>query len=407
MRISTSSMFEAGTSQLGTLQSQMAKTQQQLATNRRMLSPADDPIASARALEVTQSQAVNTQFATNRQNVRSALSLEESALASATDVLQNVQTLTVAAGNGSLNQADRNGLADQVASQLDELLALANSTDGLGGYLFGGFRSSSPPFVRGAGGVAYEGDQGVRQMQIGSQRQIPMGDPGSAVFLSNPTGNGSFVTRADPANAGALVVSTGSVSNAAEFARDNYKLTFAVNAGVTTYTITDGQNVAVPPPPANAAMPYVSGQAINFKGMSFDVAGTPANGDVVTVGPSTKQTVFETLEKLITSLRTPATDAAGRGRLTANLAEGGTNLASALDGVLSVHSSVGSRMAELDNLDSTGEDLNIQYAATLAGLQEIDMVKTISLFTQQQFTLEAAQKSFKTLSGLSLFNYIG
>jgi flagellar hook-associated protein 3 FlgL len=67
---------------------------------------------------------------------------------------------------------------------------------------------------------------------------------------------------------------------------------------------------------------------------------------------------------------------------------------------------VGSRMKELDNLDSTGDDLNIQYQTTLGDLQDLDMVKAISLFAQQQQTLQAAQMSFKTMSGLSLFNYI-
>jgi flagellar hook-associated protein 3 FlgL len=74
--------------------------------------------------------------------------------------------------------------------------------------------------------------------------------------------------------------------------------------------------------------------------------------------------------------------------------------------VLTVQASVGSRMKELDNLDSTGDDLNIQYQTTLGDLQDLDMVKAISLFSQQQQTLQAAQMSFKTMSGLSLFNYI-
>jgi flagellar hook-associated protein 3 FlgL len=67
---------------------------------------------------------------------------------------------------------------------------------------------------------------------------------------------------------------------------------------------------------------------------------------------------------------------------------------------------VGARMKELDNLDSTGADLDIQYQTTLGDLQDLDMVKAISLFSQQQQTLQAAQMSFKTMSGLSLFNYI-
>ena len=74
--------------------------------------------------------------------------------------------------------------------------------------------------------------------------------------------------------------------------------------------------------------------------------------------------------------------------------------------MLSIESAVGSRLKELDYLDSSGDDLNLQYATTLSGLQDVDVVKAISLFTQQQTNLDAAQKSFKTMAGLSLFNYI-
>ena len=83
---------------------------------------------------------------------------------------------------------------------------------------------------------------------------------------------------------------------------------------------------------------------------------------------------------------------------------------------LMVNGRVGSAMAaelgtmrvteQVDALESTGSDLNIQYQTTLSGLQDLDMVKAISLYTQQQQTLQAAQMSFKTMSGLSLFNYI-
>jgi len=52
MRISTQTLFESGATRLGELQSSLVKTQQQIATGRRMLSPSDDPIGAARALEV-------------------------------------------------------------------------------------------------------------------------------------------------------------------------------------------------------------------------------------------------------------------------------------------------------------------------------------------------------------------
>jgi len=63
-------------------------------------------------------------------------------------------------------------------------------------------------------------------------------------------------------------------------------------------------------------------------------------------------------------------------------------------------------MKEVDYLESAGADLGVQYASTLSKLQDLDVVKAISDFSTQQSTLQAAQVSFKTMSGLSLFNYI-
>ena len=404
MRISTSQIFSTGVDQLGTLQGNLAKTQMQLSTNRRMLTAADDPIASARAIEVTQSQSVNTQFATNRANARSSLSQVEGALQGTTLLLQDVQTMTVAAGNGALSPADRNTMATELEGRLEDLFGLANSNDGAGSYLFGGFKSSTIPFTQSPAGATYRGDQGARQLQVGSARQMAISDSGSSIFENNPTGNGRFVTAAAPGNTGAGIASTGTVTDASALTGHDYAITFAT--GGTSFTVID-QATGVAPAGLTGPQPYTSGQQIVFDGVALDIKGVPANGDTFSVKPSQKQSVFQTLTDLISVLRAPGIGAAGNAALTAGLGKAHENLGSALDNVLTVRASVGSRMKELDTLDSAGEDINIQYAATLSGLQDLDVVATISQFTQQQFALEAAQKSFKSMSGLSLFNYIG
>ena len=106
------------------------------------------------------------------------------------------------------------------------------------------------------------------------------------------------------------------------------------------------------------------------------------------------------------ALGQPVSGDAGQARLTASLNAAHDLFDTAYDNVLSVRAEVGSRLKELDTLDSAGDDLDLQYASTLSGLQDLDMVKAISLFSQQQITLQAAQKSFTSISGLSLFNYI-
>jgi flagellar hook-associated protein 3 FlgL len=410
MRISTSQIFESGTSQLGTLQSQMAKTQMQLSTNRRMLSAADDPVASARALEVTQSQSVNTQFANNRANARSSLSLEEVALSSAGDLIKDVQELVVRAGNGAMNDSDRMTFATELEGRLQDLLAVANTADGQGGYVFGGFKSTDVPFMRTATGATYNGDQGQKQLQVASSRQVALGDSGSDVFENNLTGNGTFTTRVADTNTGAATVSAGAVTDKSLLTNHNYQINF-VTASTPSgigYTVTDltlGTTV-LPVAPAVTPLAYESGKAITFDGMALEVKGAVNSGDVVGVEPSKKQSLFTTLTDLLQTLKTPAGGAAANAKLTNGLTEAHENLDKAFDNVLGVRASLGARMKELDYLDTAGDDLDIQYTATLSGLQDLDLVKAISLFSQQEMSLQAAQKSFKTMSSLSLFNYI-
>ncbi|QOL51729.1 flagellar hook-associated protein FlgL [Massilia litorea] len=407
MRISTKSIYENATTQLNTLQSGMARTQTQLATNKRMLTAADDPIASARALEVTQSKTLNTQYATNRANANSSLALVEGALNDGGDLLMDVQTLVVQAGNGSLSKEDRNMIATEIEARMHDLLGVANTADGTGGYLFSGYRGTTIPFIQTDTGATYQGDQGQRKLQVGSSRSIAISDSGSAIFENNRTGNGSYQTVMVDGNQGGAIAATGAVSDPTKLTGHNYTLEFKVagTPAVTTYSVTDTSTS-----PASAVLsdePYVSGKQITFDGTSFSIHGEPANGDKFEVKPSEKESIFTTMTTLVKALRDSGDDTTSRATLSNKLNTASEGLKSSLDNILTVRASVGSRMKELDYLDSSGSDLGIQYDGTLSKLQDLDIVKAISQYATQQTTLEAAQKSFKTMSGLSLFNYIG
>lgn len=406
LRMSTAAIYAAGTTQLNTLQSQMAKTQTQLATNKRILTAADDPIASARALEVTQSQSMNTQFGTNRTNAKNSLSLVDDTLQDVTSQLTEIQSMIVTAGNGTYSQSDREALATELEGRLTDLIGMANTTDGSGSYLFSGYQTGTQPFSQTSNGATYQGDQGQRSLQVGSSRKMAISENGSAIFESASTGNGSFQTQAAAANTGAGIVSPGSVTDRSKLTGHDYALNFAVSGdpAVTTYTVTD--NSTSPATDVLKDQPFTAGASISFDGLSFDVKGVPANGDSFTVKPSEKQSVFTTVTNLISALRSPADGSAGKAALSNALGTAGSNMKNALDNVLTVEASVGARLKELDYLDTTGSSLDTHYTSTLSDLQDLDMVAAASLYSQQQVTLQAAQVSFKTLTGLSLFNYI-
>lgn len=402
MRISTNTVYALGIAAMQRHQESLVKTQQQLASGRRILTPVDDPVAAARSLEVAQAEAANAQYAINRASAKSKLALEEAVLQNVASLIQDVHAAAVSAGNPVWSAIDRANLAAELREKLDYLIGLANSTDSIGQYLFSGYQGSVQPFARAASGMQYAGDEGQRRIQVGAARQIDVADPGAAIFERIRNGNGVFVTAAAAANAGSGVVSAGSVTDAAALTGHSYEIRFAVSGGVTTYEVVDVTASAA----VSTGNVYASGSTIAFDGIRFDIEGNPADGDHFIVTPSSNQSLFKTLKDLIAVLETPVNGAAGKARLTNGLNAALVNLDRALDNVLGIRASVGARLQELDALDSLGEDLALQYQQILSQLQDVDYAQAISDLSRQQTYLEAAQRSFLRVSALSLFEYL-
>jgi len=412
-RISTSMMYERGASQLSTLQSNLLKTQLQLSTMRRVLTPADDPVASARALEVTQSLELNTQYATNRQTAASSLTQVDTTLQTIGDLLTDVKDTVLKAGNPGLSIADRETLAVDLEARMADLLGQANTADGTGGYLFSGYKTNTLPFVQTSTGANYQGDQGQRELQVGSGRKMAISASGSQIFENNITGNGTFLTKpqvpdpADPTdlpNVGTGIISPGSVSDATKLTGHNYTVTFAKDAttGKMQYSVTDDSDGSEKIPLTD----YKAGEPIAFDGITFDIKGEPADTDKFTVEPSKNQSIFETVQNVINALRTAGTGPTAGAKLTNAMNEANQNVQNASDNVLSVLASVGARGKELDYLDDSGSEMNIQYKSQISDLVELDEIEAATRFSQQLSSLQAAQQTFKSATSLSLFNYL-
>ncbi len=400
MRISSSTIFTNNVALLNQQQTQLASTQQQIASGMALTNAAVDPVAYTQALSVSQSIAVNNQQSASGITALNAVSLEESTLQSVTNLMQSVRTTVVSAGNGTLNASDRATMAATLSGQLQELMGLANTTDSTGNYMFSGFQSQTQPFVSTPAGVAYFGDNGQRKMQVGSGRQISVNDSGADVFMRIKNGNGTFVTQAAASNTGSATISAGSVMDPAALTGNNYSINFATAAGATTYTVTNTTTGL--PVVGQTAQPYVSGQAISFDGMQMNIQGTPAAGDSFTVAPSTNQSMFTTISNLITALKSPTTGTA----LTNSLNTGLGNIDNALNNVLNTQTSLGLRINEINSLQATGNSVGLQLQQTLSTLQDTNVTQAISNLDLQQTVLQAAQKSFVQVANLSMFTYL-
>jgi flagellar hook-associated protein 3 FlgL len=153
---------------------------------------------------------------------------------------------------------------------------------------------------------------------------------------------------------------------------------------------------------------YGNNESIILPGMQISMMGTPAAGDVFSVSMSTNEGLFKTMSDLITALNTsnPLGEATTSGQLTSSLSKAMSGLDQGLDRVLTVRAALGARMNELDSLQATGEDLGLQYKQTLSTLQDLDYNQAISDLNRQTTSLTAAQKSFKQVAELSMFNYM-
>lgn len=407
MRVATSTFYQLGLSAMNGQQSSLLRVQQQLGTGRRVLNPSDDPIAATRALGVSQSLAVNEQYAASRNQANINLALEEKTLQSVITTIQNVQTLIVSGGNGTISNADRASIASELQSNYEQLLGLANADDGNGQYLFAGFKSGTPPFAANGGTVQYVGDTGSQLLQVDVARQMAAGDNGRDVFLS-VTGSADYVMTADGGNTGTAMYGALSVTDPTDPLYGHaFSIDFAVDgAGNTSYTVTD--NSVVPPTAIGPATPYVAGDAIQFGGVSFTVKGAPANGDSMTLAPARQAgtDIFANIQAAIDALKQPVTTEADRARLDNALATANRKMSNSLDNVLTVRASVGSRMQELDALDTIGANRDLNYEQTLSGLQDLDYASAIAEYYQRQTALQAAQQSFMQIQGMNLFNYL-
>jgi len=405
MRISSNTIYDNNVAALNQQQALVAKTQQQIASGRRILTAADDPVAAARALDVAQADAINTQFATNRNSARATLTASETTLQGVTSLLQDIRDISVSAGNSTLNDSNRLSIAKDLNSRLQTLIGLANSTDGIGNHLFSGYQSQTVPFAATGAGVAYNGDDGQRQVQVNAGRQLPANNSGADVFMRVKNGNGVFVSQPAAGNTGGAFTSKDTVIDSALITGNSYEVLFANDpiAG-TVFSVT---NTTTGQPVAIQGQQFTSGQSISFEGMQFTITGTPAAGDKFAVGPSTNssQSIFKTVSDLVTALNTPVGTGSNLSLLN-SLQSGIKNLDNGLENVLNVRSSLGLRINEVDALQSSGDDLGLQYKQTLSVLQDLDYNKAITELTQRQAYLQAAQKSFTTVSNLSLFSYM-
>jgi flagellar hook-associated protein 3 FlgL len=396
MRISTASAYEAGIDQLTRRQIELSESQERLTSGKRVAKASDDPAAAARAERALAGVLRSETSQRAVEASRSAMTLTEGALADADSLLQQAREALVAAGNASYSDQERRGLSSKLAGIRQQLLAVANRSDGAGSYLFGGQGANVAPFLDGPGGVSYQSVAGELRTEAGTN--MPLTADGAAIWMRARTGNGVFETSAG-AGVSQAWIDNGQVSNPAALTGSTYTLQFTVAAGTTTYAVLqDGLPTAV------TAAPYTSGQGITVDGMSFSITGSPASGDTFTVQPSTSDlSVFDALDEAIADLGTAGLTGA---QIAQNTTDNLRNIDSGMVFLQRSRSVAGEALLRVDNETDRLSSQKLAAQTERSNAEDLDMVDAISKFQNQQTGYDAALKSYSMVQRMSLFQYL-
>ncbi len=190
MRISSSMASQLGVNAILDQQSKLLKTQLELSTGKRILTPSDDPAGQVRLQDINESINTNNQYQDNIDTVRSRLELEESVMGGITEVLQRAHELAVQGVNATQTAETRKGMAIEARQLLDQMMGLANKQNANGEYIFAGNKVGTKPYsvaatvppALPANIYTYDGDSARRSLQISDNRRLTDGDPGDYVF---------------------------------------------------------------------------------------------------------------------------------------------------------------------------------------------------------------------------------
>ncbi|MDQ7733151.1 flagellar hook-associated protein FlgL [Halomonas sp. SpR1] len=427
MRISTVTMFEQSTASMNRQQSDLMRVSQQMASGRRVVNPSDDPQAASRAIGVDQAKATTEQFSNSRVSARNTLSQSESIINSVSDAITSAKGLLIQASSDTLTDEQRESIASELKGVYETMLGQANSTDGNGRYLFGGYKDNSPPFVKSAdGSVEYKGDTNAREQRVDATRLMPVADNGVTIFQSVPRGAG-YVAEAKKEdgtlNQGNVTFrgpQTLDVKNA-DYGSD-YRVSFDGTAADPTYQVqrfdnttnawvnNDSDGAALSSGTWADDINDEGSLSLEFGGLSIRFEGTPVPNDEVLVAKSGGDVrgadLFRTMEEAIRVLENPADNATKKADQRNTLNTAMRDLDNSLDNVLTVRASAGARLSELKVVDAVADNRMLNYTQTLSDLVDLDYAEAITEYSLRQVGLQAAQKTFVDMKGMSLLNYM-
>ena len=407
MRISTNQIYDQNIRSIMNNQGDLAKTQEQLATGKRILTPSDDPVGAAKVLRMTEEIDELTQFQRNNDLVTGSLEQQEAVLTNITDSINRARTLIVQSANGILSDPDKRAIGAELEQIKLEVFDLMNTQDADGNYLYAGFQSGNQAFdynpAATGNAITFAGDPGVSFVQLSNSSKIQSTSNGYEVFENVLSRfkfevQGSTVTDLQSAN----VKQQGTFDT---FFNKNYD---PVNAGNNDYQITflgtgQAQLVNQGTTAVVATVDYTSGSPFTINGMEFNVTAAPGDTIDFSLNPPEKKSMAQSLHEIQEILMDSTIDSSA---LQESIADALVGLDNGLEKLSLERASIGSRLNIAESTYESNLDMEIAARGARSALQDVDYAEASTEFAKQETALSAALATFPQVSNLSLFNYI-
>lgn len=403
MRISTSQMYNQGVSSILDKQSSTNKLLQQLDSGKKVNTAGDDPYAAIAIDNLNQKNSQIEQYIKNIDYSQNRLSNTENLLGSAENAVMSVKDLLLAASNGSLTATERQTLASEMQGNLDALMAIANSQDEAGNYIFGGFNNDSAPFsFDNSGKVVYAGDSGVRQSLVASGVSMGTNIPGNVAFMQAANPLGDFGVKYLANQQGELTVSSAKITDSGAHIPQNpntYSVTFNDNgAGGISAAIVGGSGDVWNVDPVDPAAP------LSVNGIDIQLASLPTAGDGFTLEAQREVSILDSLNQAIAlvSDETRINSPAGQSELAQLL----NNIDSGFNQLGTARAATGTALKQLEHYSGAHTEEQLVNKSALTLLEDLDFAEAFSEFQKQQLALNAVSSVFSKINSTSLFDYL-
>ena len=420
-RIGSSNAYDKTLQNISYRQNSLAELQENLTSGKKVLRSSDDPTGAALAERALTriSRVTADQRALEAQ--RNSIATAESTLGEVTDRLQDFRELVIQAGNGSYSASERNIIGKQLNSLREHILDLSNRNDSNGMPLFGGLGSGLTPFV---GPSALPNDytyKGLPGQTASTVSSIPHTLDGDSAFMFQAARDGIYNVKLSDISGSGAITAPRSLSTDVVATTDQSLVTgssfsieiTSVGAGVApgtssaTYTVTEttAAGVTLPTGPNIVSPDYATGSAANISvtsmpGLSLTIKGTPVIGDTIAVAP--RSSIFSALDDAVRDIGSAVNGNSASQAVVQALAA----IDAGLNRVISVRGQAGELLNRADRITERNDKLSTELESNRSRAEDLDMVKGISDFQNQQTGYQAALQSYAQVQKLSLFDYI-